>query len=353
MPVAMFSCKNLHIKLKGVMENNKVKISVVMACYNSAAYLDEAVKSVLAQKYTDFELILVDDCSVDRTPEIIAAYCATDSRIVSLNLREHSGPAIARNTAIQAAKGEWIAILDSDDVACPDRLQEQVKLVGRVPGLVMVGSDSVSIDKRGNLLQAHRYPLRNINLVSRLYSMRAFPPHSSIMYRASAIKSIAGFRMRFVPAEDYDFWLRLSEVGQVGSVGKPLVKIRKHPDNISNWDSGVRQFKRALMAAVCHHLRASGAIDPSASENENEWEEFSAWVDEKIALTGVIERHKARAAARSKLLSSRYFLIGMLRFAESLLRSGHAIASVTDKFCGSPVPKLLAREWISRDDPRR
>ena len=100
------------------------KVSIIMPNYNGAKYLQETINSVLAQTYTNWELLFVDDCSTDNSLEIIRSY--NDSRIKILQNDENSGAAVSRNYALREAKGKWIAFLDSDDLWMPEKLEKQI-----------------------------------------------------------------------------------------------------------------------------------------------------------------------------------------------------------------------------------
>lgn len=101
-------------------------VSVIMPSHNSAHFIEETIRSVIAQTYANWELIVVDDCSTDNTLEITRALAARDSRIQSIVLAENGGSAVARNTAIEAATGRYIAFLDSDDIWAPQKLERQI-----------------------------------------------------------------------------------------------------------------------------------------------------------------------------------------------------------------------------------
>ncbi len=103
-------------------------VSIITPSYNTAAFIEETINSVLAQSYTDWEMIIVDDCSTDNTDEIVAPYLA-DSRIRYLKNESNSGAAISRNYALREARGKWIAFLDSDDIWYPDKLMHQVSFM--------------------------------------------------------------------------------------------------------------------------------------------------------------------------------------------------------------------------------
>lgn len=330
------------------MNRRNIKISVIMACFNSSAYLDEAVNSVLGQTLGDLELILIDDCSTDNTLEIAKRYQMQDDRVSVLSLPVNSGPATARNAGINAATGQWIGILDSDDVAMPSRFEEQMKLANSDKGLVMIGSSSISIDKKSHVIKEHKYPRSHSDLVKCLVFMRGFPSHSSMIYRKDVVQRLSAFNSRYVSSEDKDLWLRLSEIGKVASIDKPLVKIRKHELNISNLEGGRLQTRLGIAAAVCHFLRIHGCPDPSATNDEAEWLEFVTWIERQVIEEGVFERRKAWSDARAEYFATENRLTGALRFGIRLLQSGHVGALVWEKFFGSSLPQRLARKWIGR-----
>lgn len=104
-------------------------VSIITPAYNAAAYIAETIESVFAQTYTNWEMLIVNDCSKDNTAEIVQSYAAKDKRIKLINLKQNSGAAIARNAAIQNAKGRYIAFLDSDDLWKKEKLQKQIQFM--------------------------------------------------------------------------------------------------------------------------------------------------------------------------------------------------------------------------------
>jgi glycosyltransferase involved in cell wall biosynthesis len=327
------------------MNLRDVKITIIMACHNSSTYLDEAINSVLTQTLRDLELILIDDCSTDHTIEIAQRHQAADDRISIISLPVHSGPAGARNAGIRVARGEWLGILDSDDVAMPSRFDEQVKFADCDKGLIMIGSNAISIDDKGRVIGEHRYPTGHRELVRRLYSLRAFPPHSSMIYRKDAVQRLSGFNPRFAPSEDADLRVRLSEVGKVGSIDKPLVKIRIHGQRVSNSEGGMLQVRLGLAALVSHFLRIHGCLDPSA-DDETAWREFVKWCNRRLLEEGVFERRIAWGDARAAFNVAEKSLAGTVRFTGRLLQSRHAGMLIWEKLFGSSLPKRLAKEWV-------
>ena len=104
-------------------------VSIITPAYNAAAYIAETIESVLAQTYTKWEMLIVNDCSKDNTAEIVQSYAEKDKRIKLINIKQNSGAAIARNAAIQNAKGRYIAFLDSDDLWKKEKLQKQIEFM--------------------------------------------------------------------------------------------------------------------------------------------------------------------------------------------------------------------------------
>lgn len=113
------------------MENVKKRplISVITPAYNAERFIEDAINSVLRQTYTHWEMIIVDDCSTDRTREIIKLYLRKDTRIKLIELKNNSGPAVARNVAFEHARGRYLAFLDADDQWMPEKLEKQLNFM--------------------------------------------------------------------------------------------------------------------------------------------------------------------------------------------------------------------------------
>ena len=118
--------KQILNKCDGILREENM-VSIIMPSYNTASYIKESIQSVLNQTYTNWELIIVDDCSTDETEEVLATI--TDSRIKYFKNKENSGAAISRNKALREARGQWIAFLDSDDLWLPNKLEKQINFM--------------------------------------------------------------------------------------------------------------------------------------------------------------------------------------------------------------------------------
>lgn len=114
-----------------MMQNDFGLISIIMAAYNAEKTIEQAINSVLSQTYTNFELLVVNDCSTDRTAELVKSIAAKDSRVRLISNVKNSGVSYTRKHGLEEAKGSWISILDSDDAWAPEKLEKQIDLQRR------------------------------------------------------------------------------------------------------------------------------------------------------------------------------------------------------------------------------
>jgi Glycosyl transferase family 2 len=240
------------------------RVSVVMPVFDGATYLTEAVESILGQTFADWELVTVDDGSGDDSPEILARYAAADSRIRVLRNETNMGVSATLNRGWREARGEYIARLDADDVALPDRFARQVEFLDAHPTVAVVGSAATYIDEAGRRLARARVPTTPRAIRSLLPRHNCFI-HPSVLLRRAALEDAGGYRLDHV--EDYDLWLRLSEHFDLANLGEPLVLYRLHPDQTS-----VRmleeQARRALTVRVAARERRAGRPDPLSGMTE-------------------------------------------------------------------------------------
>ena len=322
-------------------------ISVLLSCYNGARWLDGAINSVLSQAFEDYEFIIVDDGSTDNSPEIIKRYAEQDARIVVI-AKSNTGLADSLNVGIQQACGEWIARLDADDICEPARLEKQLAKARSNPSLVFIGSSLLVIDENGTVLKIFRYPASHGLLVRNLRTARKFPPHSSAFYRTDVVRSIGGYRTRIRRSEDWDLWLRLSEVGQLAAMDEPLVRIRKHSGQISHDESGRRQKIDSTVAIVSYLLRRYNFPDPVAADDEM-FEFFRVWIGNRLdqerlfEFFDYIERVKAVIAGMHKSPSALFTVTRHI-----ISEPGFLTRFLRLRLFGESIPHRLADEWIRK-----
>ena len=210
-----------------------MKVSVIVLTYNRAHMVSEAIDSILNQTFKDFELIVVDNESVDNTEEVIKSY--TDERIRYFRHQNNGLVAVNRNYGISKANGEYIAFCDDDDLWMPEKLERQVKLLDLNKELGLVYSDSYIMDENGNLerdtsLSSSR--LLRGNVFDKLFQSN-FIPMLTVMIRREVLSKVGGFDPKYIIAQDYDLWLRIAEHYPIDFTEEPLAKYRIHGGSVS------------------------------------------------------------------------------------------------------------------------
>ncbi|MDD1673932.1 MAG: glycosyltransferase [Methanomicrobiales archaeon] len=212
-----------------------VKVSVIIPVYNGEAFLTDAIESVKAQTYTDWEIIAVDDGSKDRSPSILHEYGTELPGRFRLITQENQGISPARNRAIGVSYGEYIALLDSDDVWFPEKLQFQVGILEKREGVAMVYSDCTKVNWQGKVIRTSCFekpPLRGLVFQELLLSNCI--PSSSTLIRKSVLQEVGLFNPAYRIAMDYDLWLRIASKYPIEVIDHSLIQYRVHPRGISS-----------------------------------------------------------------------------------------------------------------------
>jgi len=290
-----------------------INISVVMSVHNGAQYLREAVESILNQTFTDFEFIIINDGSTDRTREILESYC--DERIILIH-QNNSGLTKALNIGIARARGRYIARQDSDDVSESDRLHNQIEYLRAHPETAVLGTAVTFIGPAGQTLGISRHPLDH-DAITRELKVRNCFWHGSIMFLKSAFDAVGGYSEIFTATQDYDLWLRLSERHRVANLPIPLYRYRFNPNAVT-FRRLVTQKKLADLARRLAEARLAGEDGSAIIANimkshasltrKEKAELFSAY----MGWVHILHRHA--------LFDEAYALIGkILRYHPSIL----------------------------------
>ena len=209
----------------------KPNISVVIPTYNRAQFLKESVDSVLCQTYNDFELIIIDDGSKDKTKEVIASYQKTNIRYI---FKEHRGVSSARNLGISEARGEYIAFLDSDDLWMPKKLALQKNFMETNPKYSLCYTEEIWIRKGIRVNACKKHKKYSGDIFDKCLPLCIISP-SSAMIRSDILRSLGGFDEELPACEDYDLWLRLTLKYPVYLIEKQLILKRGgHANQLSN-----------------------------------------------------------------------------------------------------------------------
>jgi len=227
------------------------KVTVLMAVYNCEKYLRQAIESILGQTFSDFELLIIDDGSTDNSSAIICSH--TDGRIRVLRNNINKGEAYSRKRALEEARGEYIAVLDADDIALPHRLEVQVNFMDTRPDIVLLGSSYEIIDKNGNVLQLRRALNNHLAIHWRMLFGNPICNSSSMFRRVTALE-IGGYDKERYFAVDYDLWSRFAVVGKIEQLDEVLVKYRHHEESLVN-RSQPDAFPEAGYTIIMNNIR--------------------------------------------------------------------------------------------------
>ncbi len=233
-------------------------ISVVMVVCDVDRFLAESVESILHQTFCDFEFIIVDYGSTDSSREIITSYAKKDPRV---RLREipHCGLGEARNAACSSARGSYIALMDADDVALPDRLLLELDFMEKHPSVGLLGASVQWINAAGQALYIGRCPTGDEQLRKSLAVHCPFW-QPTVLMRKEAFVRAGGYRDAFAPAEDYDLWLRITEKFSCANLDDVVLCYRIHPHQVS-LRKRRQQTLGILGAQMSAALRRSGEQD--------------------------------------------------------------------------------------------
>jgi glycosyltransferase involved in cell wall biosynthesis len=237
-------------------------VSVILPVYNGAAYLAQAIESVLLQTHQNFELIVVNDGSDDATGAIADSYARVDTRVQVMH-REKCGEQAAFNAGCAKARFDLLARLDHDDVALPERLALQAAFLEKNPDIAVVGGQMRCIDRDGRLTGGRMaYPQTSDECHKVLLNATA-PPigNPAAMMRKAAVEACGGQRAQFDLAGDFDFWLRVDERFKLANLPDAVVDYRMHGENRS-LRKRFTQVLAARIARLSANLRRRGEPDP-------------------------------------------------------------------------------------------
>jgi glycosyltransferase involved in cell wall biosynthesis len=209
------------------------KVSVVMSVYNSAPYLKESIESILYQAFTDFEFIIIDDGSSDRSWEILTEYENRDQRVRVFKNEENIGLTKSLNKGLKLAQGEYIARQDADDVAFPERFEKQVALLDKHSEVVLTSCDIEVIDSEGHSVAKHQRACEPELVAWYLLFYNHLAGHSQVMFRRKSVEDLGGYCETYRYCQDYELWCRLVKVGDIVILPEVLQQQRLHSKSIS------------------------------------------------------------------------------------------------------------------------
>lgn len=288
------------------------KISVIMPAYNAEKYIAEAIDSILGQTFEDFEFIILNDCSKDRTEEIILSY--NDPRIVYVKNEENMGVARTLNRGLDLAKGEYIARMDADDISLPERFAKQVAFLEKNSDIAVLSTNLNCFNEDGILSPGWVVSDPEQMKIDMLFSCGL--AHPSVMMRANVIQNLGGYNPDFNGLEDYELWCRVLEHYNITTLPDILLQYRIHGNQVTKNPSPrhqelqqqlkIRQIQQLGMNpdnAEAFFLFCKGE-KPNTAEKIAELDAFFTLADEANTKIQFYNTDKLRATFCTVILSS-------------------------------------------------
>ncbi|CAH0286238.1 glycosyltransferase [Roseomonas sp. CECT 9278] len=259
-------------------------VSVVMPVRDGARHLEDAVASILRQTHGDFECIVCDDGSADATPDILARMALADARLRVLRL-ERAGIVPALNAGLGAARADWVARMDADDIAAPDRLERQLAAAARYPDAAAIGTGWRVVGPGGRVRRVIVPPVEPGAIAAALMHHNPLA-HPTMLLRRDAVLAIGGYRGAFRSAEDYDLWLRLAERHPLRAIPHVLLDYREHAGQAA-WREVEHRVLAELGARAAARARRAGRPDPAtgASVIDRAWLRAAGVEDAEVVAT--------------------------------------------------------------------
>jgi glycosyltransferase involved in cell wall biosynthesis len=304
-------------------------VSVIVPAYNVAAYVRAALESVLAQTFTDLEVLVVDDGSTDETPAIAAEFCARDARF-RLIQQDNRGLAGARNRALGHAAGEFFALLDSDDVWDPRFVEEQIAIMRARPDVSIVTGNARFLGSRLDGLAARPYPDTRPDPDLALILGDEEAVFIMSVFRRTVYEGIGGFDETMRTNEDYDYWIRAAAAGFIFARNdRPLGCYRRRDDSLSASE------ERMLRGILRVYAKAAPLVADRPRERaivERQVERFEQQLLRAEARTAIETSDFRRAVSRLEALQAR----------------SPAVSIAVARMMAQWTPSLLARAYKFR-----
>ena len=262
-------------------------VTVLMSVYNGEKYLSVAIDSILAQTYSDFEFLIIDDASSDGSLEIIKSYI--DPRIKLIANPERMGLAANLNRGIQLAGGEYIARMDADDISMPQRLEKQVAFMNANPDIAASGTYVIDMNETGRDLKIRK------TLQGRSLMRWAWMPspmiHPTVILRKNVVEKF-GYDSSMEPAEDYGLWLRMACAGErLDNLGEVLLRYRVHEQSVTS-------SKRTTQLLTTYSIFKSAYPELILS-----FEEFKSIISQEFRMSPLRRYRHIQRLTRSRLIS--------------------------------------------------
>jgi glycosyltransferase involved in cell wall biosynthesis len=262
-------------------------VSVVIPAYNAQGYLFQSIESVLTQTFRDFECIVVDDGSTDRTPHIIDELARRDPRVRRLTI-PHGGIVKGLNAGIQAARGRYIARTDADDICVPNRFDVQVRYMDEHPDCVVLGSKVTLVDPYDATLWDVNVKADHEAIEIELLRGNGWAViHPSTMLRRETVLAVGGYRAEYEWVEDLDLFLQMARLGRLENLQEPLLRYRQHfaSVNRTRLELQIERTKHAVIEGYRQRGKpAPGDFKPQVGTSMTRTQQIREWCERALYL---------------------------------------------------------------------
>lgn len=248
-------------------------ISVIMAAYNASDFIAPAIESILGQTFRNFELIIIDDGSTDNTLEIVRRYLQEDSRIRIIQ-SNHVGAPCARNLGIYESKYPWIAVMDADDIAMPERFEKQINAATANPNVIAWGSYAHHISATGEVMSLVRQGPVNEDEFYNVWSNGHVPfvIHPTALIKKEIFLKVGGYAKEFSVSQDFELFERMGNYGPILAIPEPLLLYRVHSQSASMSKFFLQKLLARYVVAR-HRARINGKKEPDLNQFIEEYKQ--------------------------------------------------------------------------------
>lgn len=224
---------NLLVKKVSQVNEDNPLVSILMTSYNAEKFVSQSIDSILGQTYKNFELIVVDDGSKDRTYEILKNYEAKDERVRVFRLNSNRGPSSASERGLKETRGKLVARMDADDIAFPDRIEKQVRFFCQNPDVVIVGGQCILINEESKVIGQKQFPLKSKEIYKSLFNINPIQHPTCMFNRDLVPKNHVYYHNHGILAHDLELIYKLSRYGTLANLPDVVLYYRQYPSSLS------------------------------------------------------------------------------------------------------------------------
>lgn len=284
------------------------KVNVFMPCYNAEKYIGQAIESILGQNYTDFKLIIIDDGSTDNSVEVINKYVLEDTRIRLLKNGANRGIVFTRNRGLEVCQCNYMALMDADDVAAPERLEKEVAFLDEHKGVIAVGGLYQLIDEAGKLLpEKLKLTESDEEIRARMLFANVMANGTVLLRKKKIDQANIRYREHLHASEDYLFWCEILSIGKIYNIGEIFQYYRVHENSLEYRSDqeekdykkqGIRDIKRYILNQQDYHLeRTEEELFIRILTDNEECENLSK--EKRKVLKTVLDKLREQTAGKS------------------------------------------------------